>query len=186
MKVLLLALLTLSSLSAKALVYVEMQTSMGVMEIELDDSRAPITVENFLQYADAGFFNGTIFHRTIKNFVIQGGGHLPDMSELPTHARIRNEATNGLSNLRGTLGMARTNDIDSATSQFFINTVDNVRLDHQPGNPARYGYAVFGRVTQGLAVVDAIQNVTTHSVGEYDDVPVTPILILSVTRQQLP
>jgi cyclophilin family peptidyl-prolyl cis-trans isomerase len=186
MKTIIALIFAVFTLNAQALVYVEMQTSLGTIEIELNDAQAPITVENFLHYVDTGFFNGTIFHRTIKNFVVQGGGHLPDMTELPTAAPIRNEATNGLSNLRGSLGMARTSDIDSATSQFFINTVDNVRLDHQAGNPARYGYAVFGRVTQGMDVVDVMQNVPTHTVGEYQNVPVEPILILSVTRKNLP
>jgi len=161
---------------------VVIETNKGNIEVALDAENAPITVENFLSYVDAGFFTQTLFHRTIKNFVIQGGGLNLDMTEKPTGAPIRNEATNGLSNLRGTIAMARTNVIDSATSQFYINTVDNVRLDHQPGNPARYGYAVFGRVTRGLEVVDAIQNVPTHTVGEYADTPIEQVVILSITR----
>jgi peptidyl-prolyl cis-trans isomerase A (cyclophilin A) len=161
---------------------VMIETNKGNIEVELDDVNAPVTVENFLGYVDAGFFTQTLFHRTIKNFVIQGGGLNLDMTEKPTGAPIRNEATNGLSNLRGTIAMARTNVIDSATSQFYINTVDNVRLNHQPGNPARYGYAVFGKVTRGLEVVDAIQNVPTHTLGEYADTPVEQVVIFSITR----
>ncbi len=157
-------------------------TNKGDITVELADRVAPITVANFLHYVDTGFYQQTLFHRTIKNFVIQGGGHNLDMSEKPTGAPIRNEATNGLSNLRGTIAMARTHEIDSATSQFYINTVDNVRLNHQAGNPNRYGYAVFGRVTEGLEVVDAIQNVATHTGGDYQDTPVEPVIILDITR----
>lgn len=175
----------LLSLSFKAFsgIPVVMETSHGTIEIELDEVRAPITVKNFLVYVDMNFFDGTLFHRTIKSFVIQGGGVLPDMTEKPTLASFKNEATNGLSNLRGTISMARESAIDTATSQFFINTVDNVRLDHQPTNPARYGYAVFGQVTSGMDVVDAIEAAPTHTVGEYENTPVDQILILSVRRK---
>lgn len=166
-----------------AQVSVVIETNMGSIELELNEERAPLTVANFLEYVDSGFFTQTLFHRTVRNFVIQGGGLTPQMQEKPSNAPIKNEATNGLSNLRGTIGMARTNDIDSATSQFFINTVDNVRLDHQPGNPQRYGYAVFGQVTSGMEVVDAIQNVATHTVGQYADTPVEQVLILSIRRR---
>lgn len=180
MKTLLALALTLSLNAFATTVVIE--TSKGNIEVALDAEHAPITVENFLSYVDAGFFTQTLFHRTIKNFVIQGGGLNLDMTEKPTGAPIRNEATNGLSNLRGTIAMARTNVIDSATSQFYINTVDNVRLNHQPGNAARYGYAVFGKVTRGLEVVDAIQNVPTHTVGEYADTPVEQVVIYSISR----
>ena len=170
------------SFQTMASVSVIIETSKGNIKVELNEEKAPITVANFLAYADASFFEGTLFHRTIKNFVIQGGGVLPDMTEKPTNAPIKNEALNGLSNLRGTIGMARDTDIDTATSQFFINTVDNVRLDHQPGNPQRYGYAVFGIVTEGMDVVDAIQDVATHTIGEYENTPVEQIVIYSIHR----
>ena len=170
------------SLQAMSAVTVMMETSMGNIAIELDEVKAPITVANFLTYVDLNFFDGTLFHRTIKNFVIQGGGLLPDMTEKPTFDPIKNEALNGLSNLRGTIGMARETEIDSATSQFFINTVDNVRLDHQPQNPQRYGYAVFGKVTAGMEVVDLIQNVATHTLGDYENTPVEQIVIYSIRR----
>lgn len=176
-------LLIALSFQAMATVTVVMETSKGTIEIDLNDEKAPITVANFLSYVDVSFFDGTLFHRTIKNFVIQGGGVLPDMTEKPTNAPIKNEALNGLSNLRGSIGMARENEIDTATSQFFINTVDNVRLDHQPGNPNRYGYAVFGQVTAGMDVVDAIEAVATHTVGDYADTPVEQVLIYSVRRK---
>lgn len=178
-----LILLLAASLQAFSAVTVTMETSKGTIEIELNDEKAPITVANFLTYVDVKFFDGTLFHRTIKNFVIQGGGVLPDMTEKPTNGPIRNEAFNGLSNLRGTIGMARENEIDTATSQFFINTVDNIRLDHQPENPQRYGYAVFGIVTAGMDVVDVIQSVQTHTLGEYEDTPVEQILIHSIRRK---
>ena len=171
------------SLQAMSAVTVIMETSKGNIEIELDEVKAPITVDNFLAYVDVSFFDGTLFHRTIKNFVIQGGGVLPDMTEKPTNGPIKNEALNGLSNLRGTIGMARDTAIDTATSQFFINTVDNIRLDHQPENPQRYGYAVFGKVTSGIDVVDMIQDVATHTVGEYENTPIEQIVIISLRRK---
>ena len=173
------------SLQAMSAVTVIMETSKGNIEIELDEVKAPITVENFLAYVDESFFDGTLFHRTIKNFVIQGGGVLPDMTEKPTNGPIKNEALNGLSNLRGTIGMARDTAIDTATSQFFINTVDNIRLDHQPENPQRYGYAVFGKVTSGIDVVDMIQDVATHTVGEYENTPIEQVVIHSIRRKSL-
>lgn len=166
----------LFTLHAQAMVDITMVTNKGTIEIELDEVNAPITVENFLSYMDAGFYNGTIFHRTVKNFVVQGGGHTPDMTEKPTNAPIKNECMNGLSNLKGSLGMARNEDMDSATAQFYINTKDNVRLDQR--------YAVFGRVTAGYEVVEAIENVVTTTIGEYENVPVEPILIISVARSQ--
>lgn len=172
-------LLTLSclliSFNLYAMVYVEMVTTKGTIEIELDEVNAPISVENFLSYMDAGFYNGTIFHRTVPNFVVQAGGHTPDMTEKPTNAPIKNECENGLSNMKGTLGMARNEDFDSATSQFYINTKDNTRLDKR--------YAVFGRVISGYNVVEEIEHSVTTTVGEYENVPVEPIIILSVTRK---
>lgn len=164
------------SLNLHAMVNITMETSKGTIEIELDEVNAPITVANFLVYVDAGFYNGTIFHRTVKNFVVQGGGHTSDMREKPTNAPIKNECMNGLSNLKGSLGMARNEDMDSATAQFYINTKDNVRLDQR--------YAVFGRVTSGYEVVEEIENSVTTTIGEYENVPVEPILIISVLRTQ--
>jgi peptidyl-prolyl cis-trans isomerase A (cyclophilin A)/peptidyl-prolyl cis-trans isomerase B (cyclophilin B) len=152
---------------------------MGSFTIELDADAAPVTVENFLKYADDGHFDGTVFHRVIPGFVIQGGGLTADMDAKPTRAPIKNEAKNGLKNLRGTLSMARTNDVNSATSQFFVNLVDNAFLDHQPGN---YGYAVFGRVAEGMDVIDAIAKVKTGRKGHHDDVPLEPVVVKSARR----
>ncbi|MBN2332300.1 MAG: peptidyl-prolyl cis-trans isomerase [Deltaproteobacteria bacterium] len=155
-------------------------TDMGEITIELDPQQAPLTVSNFLAYVDAGFFDGTIFHRVIPGFVIQGGGFTADMVQKPTRTPIKNEADNGLRNLRGTLSMARTQDLHSATSQFFINLKDNKMLDHRPGN---FGYAVFGRVSQGMDVVDAIAAVPTGNHGHYQDVPRHPVRILMATKK---
>jgi cyclophilin family peptidyl-prolyl cis-trans isomerase len=158
----------------------EFKTSKGTFTVQLFDKQAPISTENFLQYADEGYFDGTIFHRVIPGFMIQGGGLTADMkSKSGQHDPIKNEATNGLKNKRGTLSMARTNDINSATSQFFISVVDNDFLDHKPGN---YGYAVFGRVASGMEVVDAIAAVKTGSKAGHQDVPTEAITIESVKR----
>ncbi len=157
----------------------EFKTSKGVFTVQLFDKQAPISVENFLRYVDEGFFEGTIFHRVIAGFMVQGGGLTADMQNKRGHEPIKNEATNGLKNKRGTLAMARTNDANSATSQFFINLVDNDFLDHRPGN---FGYAVFGRVDSGMDVVDAIAGVKTGSSGMYQDVPVETVTIESVRR----
>jgi cyclophilin family peptidyl-prolyl cis-trans isomerase len=157
----------------------QFKTSKGTFTVQLFHKQAPITVENFLRYADEGFYNGTIFHRVIQGFMIQGGGLTPDMDNKRGHEPIQNEATNGLKNKRGTLAMARTNDIHSATSQFFINLVDNDFLDHRPGS---FGYAVFGRVDSGMDVVDAIAAVRTGNRAGHQDVPTETILIESVTR----
>jgi cyclophilin family peptidyl-prolyl cis-trans isomerase len=157
----------------------EFKTSKGTFTVQLFDKQAPISVENFLKYADEGFFDGTIFHRVIAGFMIQGGGLTADLKNKRGHAAIRNEAANGLKNKRGTLAMARTNDVDSATSQFFVNLVDNDFLDHKPGN---YGYAVFGRVDSGMDVIDEIAGVKTGSKGMYQDVPVETVTIESVRR----
>ena len=163
---------------------VVVETSLGNITIELLQSDAPKSVENFLAYVADGFYEGTVFHRVIQQFMIQGGGMNPDLSPKPTRPPIENEARNGITNARGTVAMARTNIVDSATSQFFINTVDNARsLDHRGLDPAAYGYAVFGRVTEGLDIVDAIAAVQTRSQGPHQDVPVEPVLINSVTVQ---
>lgn len=161
---------------------VVLETTLGSITIELLPDAAPATVENFLQYAADGFFDGTVFHRVIPGFMIQGGGLQADLSEKATRPPIRNEADNGLSNTRGTIAMARTSVVDSATAQFFINTVDNGRsLDHRGTSPRDYGYAVFGRVTAGMDVVDAISGVATGRQGPHQNVPVEPVVIDSAT-----
>ncbi len=162
---------------------VVIDTSMGKITVKLNAEKSPITVENFLKYVDAKHYNGTIFHRVIKDFMIQGGGHNPDLSERPTaYPAIINESDkNGLFNKRGTISMARMNDKDSATAQFFINTVDNQMLDFQP--PAHFGYTVFGEVSSGMDVVDKIRAVKTTSKNGMGDVPVEPVTIKSITRK---
>ena len=171
-----------SHLAANQKPKVLMKTSKGDIKIELNASKAPITVENFLNYVESGFYEGTIFHRVIKGFMIQGGGLTADLAEKPTNAPIKNEATSGLKNKRGTIAMARTDIIDSATSQFFINHADNYFLDHKDNSQDGYGYAVFGKVIKGMNVVDAIANVRTGTQGDYEDVPRETITIISVTR----
>jgi len=156
------------------------ETSHGPFTIELNSEEAPLTVENFLAYVDSGFFDGTIFHRVIPGFMIQGGGFTQDMKQKQTKAPIKNEATNGLKNLRGTLSMARTNDINSATSQFFVNVADNDFLNYK--GASNYGYAVFGRVTDGMAVIDKIVGVPTGSRGPHQDVPLESVVIQSAKR----
>jgi cyclophilin family peptidyl-prolyl cis-trans isomerase len=158
----------------------EFKTSKGTFTVQLFDKQAPISVENFLKYADEGFFDGTIFHRVIPGFMVQGGGLTADLKNKKGHDPIKNEATNGLKNKRGTLSMARTNDVNSATSQFFINVVDNDFLDHK--GASNYGYAVFGRIESGMDVVDAIAAVKTGSKSGYQDVPVETVTIESVKR----
>ncbi len=160
------------------------QTSMGDITVELFKDKAPKSVENFLSYVQSGFYEGTIFHRVIKGFMIQGGGFNPDMTRKPTLPPIPNEAKNGQRNSRGTIAMARTSDINSATSQFFINTVDNAGLNHRGDAPADYGYAVFGKVTKGMNVVDQIENTTTGNKGPYQNVPLQTVLIKSVKVAQ--
>src|SRR5208283_1452700 len=142
-----------------------MKTSEGLIKIELWPDKAPETVKNFLTYVDEGFYDGTIFHRVIGNFMIQGGGFTPDMKQKPTHAPVKNEASAELKNDRGTIAMARTNFVDSATGQFFINVVDNVSLNHRDNSPAGFGYAVFGKVIDGMDVVDKIKGVATSNSG---------------------
>jgi len=159
---------------------VEMRTSLGTMKVELYPDKAPKTAENFLQYAREGFYDGTVFHRVISGFMIQGGGFTPDMSEKETRAPIENEASNGLKNVRGSLAMARTGDPHSASSQFFINTVDNPFLDFQDESVRGWGYAVFGKVVEGLETLDAIKKVSTGSRDGQDDVPLDPVVIESV------
>jgi cyclophilin family peptidyl-prolyl cis-trans isomerase len=154
-----------------------METSMGTLEIELNKEKAPATVENFLKYVNEGFYNGTIFHRVIGNFMIQGGGFTPDMKQKSTHAPIKNEADNGLKNEVGTLAMARTSDPDSATAQFFINVADNSFLNRSARDA---GYAVFGKVVNGMDVVNKIKGVATTNKGMHENVPTTPVEIKSV------
>jgi cyclophilin family peptidyl-prolyl cis-trans isomerase len=159
-----------------------LKTSKGDITIELFQDQAPISTKNFLSYVDDKSYDGTIFHRVIKGFMIQGGGMTADMQEKSAKPPIKNEAANGLKNKRGTLAMARTPEIDSASSQFFINLVDNAFLDHQQGDPDKFGYAVFGKVVSGMDVVDAIAAVPTGSKGMHRDVPREPVTILSATR----
>ena len=156
---------------------------MGTITLELDEGKAPATVANFVDYAKSGHYDGTIFHRVIDGFMIQGGGFTKEMNQKATKAPIRNEAANGLKNARGTIAMARTNVVDSATSQFFINLVDNDFLDFRDPTPQGFGYAVFGQVTDGLEVVDAIAKVSTGDCGYYQNVPDKPIVIKKVTIQ---
>jgi len=158
------------------------ETSMGEIVLELDATNAPITVANFIDYVNDGFYEGTIFHRVIDNFMIQGGGMTADMKEKKNRAPIKNEADNGLTNTRGTIAMARTQVVDSATSQFFINLTDNAFLNHQSKSPAGYGYAVFGQVIEGMEVVDSIRKVKTGNKGFHQDVPVEAVTIEKVSR----
>ena len=160
---------------------VRLQTSKGDILISLDEEKAPLTVANFLRYVEEGFFDDTIFHRVIPGFMIQGGGMTPDMEQKSNHPPIRNEADKGLKNLRGTLAMARTSVVDSATSQFFINLVDNAFLDYRDASAQGFGYAVFGSVTEGMETVDAIGAVATGNSGMHQNVPVEPVVIEKVT-----
>lgn len=162
---------------------VKFVTSLGAFVVELDAKAAPKTVANFVQYVKDGHYNGTIFHRVIPGFMVQGGGFKPDMSEKEGRPPIPLESKNGLSNVRGTIAMARTNVPDSATSQFFINVVDNLMLD-AANAPGGQGYAVFGKVTSGMDVIDKIRAVKTTNQGPHGDVPVTPILIKSATLEK--
>ena len=158
-----------------------MTTTVGPMTLELDADNAPKTVENFLSYVSSGFYDGTIFHRVINNFMVQGGGFTADMEQKATQAPIENEANNGLKNAYGTIAMARTQDPHSATAQFFINVQDNDFLNHTGENMQGWGYAVFGKVTEGEDVLDKIRCVQTGSQSGHQDVPVEPIIIESVT-----
>jgi peptidyl-prolyl cis-trans isomerase A (cyclophilin A) len=155
------------------------ETTLGDFKIEFFEKEAPLSVANFRKYIDGGFFNGTIFHRIVPGFVIQGGGFTEDMTQKKTEAPIKNEADNGLKNSRGTLSMARTNDINSATSQFFVNLKDNDFLDHSRAN---FGYAVFARVTEGMDVVDKIAAVETGRKRGFDDVPLEAVIMKTVRK----
>jgi cyclophilin family peptidyl-prolyl cis-trans isomerase len=159
---------------------IKMQTTKGDMTIELDAEAAPVTVKNFLEYVNDGFYEGTVFHRVIPGFMIQGGGMDKNLNPKPNNDPIVNEAANGLKNDRGTLAMARTSDPDSATCQFFINHKDNNFLNYTGPSPDKIGYAVFGKVIDGMDTVDAIAAVKTTRKGPYDDVPAEPIEIVSV------
>lgn len=160
---------------------VRVETSKGAFVIELAEDKAPATVANFLAYVRSGFYDGTIFHRVIPDFMIQGGGLTAALDRKPTRPPIANEAGNGMSNLRGTVAMARTSDVNSATSQFFVNLVDNTFLDHRDDSPRGFGYCVFGRVVEGMDVVDTIAAVPTHQAHGMADVPVEPVVIDHIT-----
>jgi cyclophilin family peptidyl-prolyl cis-trans isomerase len=161
---------------------VTIETSKGRIQLELYPEKAPLTVKNFLQYVDSKQYDGTIFHRVISGFMIQGGGFTKDFAQKPTRAPVKNEAANGLKNTRGTVAMARTSDVDSATCQFFINVVDNTFLDHRSPTPQGFGYCVFGKVTEGMDVVDQIRSVPTGNQGPFSDVPVEAVEIISIQR----
>lgn len=156
---------------------VELHTNQGLIVVELNREKARVTTENFVQYVESGFYNGTIFHRVIPNFMIQGGGLTQEMKEKKTRPAIRNEADNGLLNDKYSIAMARTDDPHSATAQFFINTKDNAFLDHKTPSGGGWGYCVFGRVIEGVDVVDAIERVPTRNVGFHENVPVEPVII---------
>jgi peptidyl-prolyl cis-trans isomerase A (cyclophilin A) len=158
---------------------IRFETNLGNFTVELFEKEAPVSAANFLKYVEDGFFDGTIFHRVIPGFMIQGGGFTEDMSQKRTQAPIKNEADNGVKNKRGTLSMARTNDINSATSQFFVNLKDNDFLDHSKGN---FGYAVFGRVTEGMDVIDKIAAVETGRRRGHEDVPLEAVVMTSARR----
>lgn len=160
---------------------IEMKTSLGTIVVKLDAQKAPVTVQNFVTYVSEGFYNGTIFHRVIPDFMIQGGGFTTDFTQKPTNEPIKNEADNGLKNKRGTIAMARTMDPNSASAQFFINLKDNSFLDHRDKTPQGWGYAVFGQVVEGMNVVDEIAKQKTGSRAGHDDVPVDNIVIESMT-----
>jgi len=161
---------------------VKLTTSMGPVVIELDEAKAPVSAKNFLEYVDAGHYDGTIFHRVIDGFMVQGGGFTSDMKQKPVKATIKNESANGLKNVKYTLAMARTSVRDSATSQFFINVKDNAFLDYSGESPQGWGYAVFGKVVEGTDVVDKIKGVPTGNSGGHQDVPRTPVTIEKAER----
>lgn len=163
---------------------VSLDTTLGQIEIELDAEKAPVSTANFLSYVKSGHYDGTVFHRVIADFMIQGGGMTSDLRQKKTGNPIRNEATNGLTNDRGTVAMARTGVVDSATSQFFINVKDNLFLNHRDQTAAGFGYAVFGRVVAGMDVVDQIRLVPTTSRGGHSDVPSTPVEIRKATVKE--
>lgn len=162
--------------------FVEMTTSAGTLRIELDDAKAPLSTANFLSYVNAGHYDGTVFHRVIKGFMVQGGGFAPGMKQKPTQGEIRNEANNGLMNEQYTLAMARTSAPHSATAQFFINATNNTFLNHSSESPQGWGYAVFGKIVDGKDVVDQIERVATGNRGGHGDVPVEDVLILKAVE----
>lgn len=174
MKLLIIALLALSSFAGTK---VNLKTNKGEIELELFDDKAPITVKNFVEYVNSGFYNGTIFHRVINDFMIQGGGFDVNLAEKTTKAPIKNEATNGLSNDNGTIAMARTQVVNSATAQFFINVKDNTFLNNSGLDDRSYGYAVFGKVTKGMSVVNSIKATQTKSNGPFQNLPMENIII---------
>ena len=178
-----LAPVALAQQSAQTNPQVMIKTSEGDITLRLFQDKSPLTVANFLAYVDAGFYNGTVFHRVIPDFMIQGGGFLPDMTEKTTQAPVANESKNRLHNNRGTVAMARTNDPDSATAQFFINQRNNLQLDWAPG---RDGYTVFGEVILGMDIVDFIATAPTGTVASFADVPLQPILIKEIVRSGAP
>lgn len=168
-----------SLLKDKSNPVVKLETTHGPVYIELYKKEAPVSVENFISYVNSGFYDGTIFHRVIKGFMVQGGGFKPGMKQKKAKAPIKNEASNGLHNTRGSVAMARTQIVDSATSQFFINVVDNLFLDFKSKSSDQYGYAVFGGVVSGMEIVDLIRNESTNTVGYFRDVPETDMVIKS-------
>lgn len=178
------ALLVAASASAADNPRVELKTSMGTIVLELDAQAAPKTVANFVQYVNDGFYSGTIFHRVIDGFMIQGGGFTADMEQKQTREPIENEAANGLKNMKGTVAMARTGEPHSASAQFFINVADNDFLNHTAPTPDGWGYAVFGKVVEGMEVVDAIRQTPTEQRGPFEGVPTTPVVIESATVLQ--
>jgi cyclophilin family peptidyl-prolyl cis-trans isomerase len=165
---------------------VVMETSEGTIKIELWADKAPMTVKNFLKYVDDGFYEGTVFHRVIRDFMIQGGGLTADLKTKPNRDPVKNEASPELKNERGTVAMARTNMINSATSQFFINVVDNDFLNQKNKTPMGFGYCVFGKVVEGMEVVDKIRAVPTSTQGQFENVPVNPVVIKSIKRVEQP
>ncbi len=179
----LLALSVLSQASGAEPTQVKVETSAGDFVIQLDESRAPLTVANFLQYVNDSFYAGTVFHRVVNGFVIQGGGYTPDLVQKPPRPAVVNESGNGLSNRRGSVAMARTAEPHSADSQFYINLADNLALDSKP---TRWGYAVFGEVVQGLEIVDDIGHRTTGSKGGMGDVPLEPVVIKKISVVKIP
>ncbi|WP_417336842.1 peptidylprolyl isomerase [Halobacteriovorax marinus] len=186
MKYILITFLTILSLNtfAKKNTTVVMETSMGEVEIKLFDESAPITVKNFLKYVDEKFYDGTIFHRVIDNFMVQGGGFDINLKQKKTHAPIKNEATNRISNTTGTVAMARTNVVDSATAQFFINVNDNTFLNHRGTGASEYGYAVFGNVVKGMSVINKMKKAQTTRKGYMSDVPMENIIIKKMYRKK--
>ena len=181
--ILLIALLLVTAINTQAATLVEVKTSIGTIELELNEELAPISVQNFLAYVDKNLYDGTIFHRVIDNFMIQGGGYDKDLKRKETLPPIKNEAGNGLPNLKGTIAMARTNVVDSATNQFFINLKDNAFLDQRGQTPSNFGYAVFGKVVAGLDVVEKIGKVRTIAKNSlFGDYPEPQVIIESVRR----